>query len=103
MFVALFFIGVGQGIALPNLVQTVVRGIDKRHSGLAAGLVNSMFQISAALAAALIGGLFFSVLGSATDVGSFGHAYSIAALAIAVCLLIAGWLSSDPAGKGGRP
>ncbi|MDR7114505.1 MFS transporter [Caulobacter sp. BE254] len=105
LFVALFFIGVGQGIALPNLVQTVVRGIDERHSGLAAGLVNSMFQISAALAAALIGGLFFSVLGSATDVGSFGHAYSIAALAIAVCLLIAGWLSSDPAipGKGGRP
>jgi MFS family permease len=105
LFVALFFIGVGQGIALPNLVQTVVRGIDKTQAGLAAGLVNSMFQISAALAAALIGGLFFSVLGSATDAGSFGHAYSIAALAIAGCLLIAGWLSSDPAipGQGGRP
>jgi predicted MFS family arabinose efflux permease len=93
----LFFIGVGQGIALPNLVQTVVGGIDKTRSGLAAGLVNSMFQISAALAAALIGGLFFSVLGAASDVGSFGHAYSIAALAIAACLLIAGWLSSGPA------
>jgi MFS family permease len=105
LFVALFLVGVGQGIALPNLVQTVVRGIDKTRSGLASGLVNSMFQISGALAAALVGGLFFSVLGSATDAKSIGHAYSIAALAIAACLLIAGWLSSDPAirGKGGRP
>jgi predicted MFS family arabinose efflux permease len=105
LFIALFLVGVGQGIALPNLVQTVVRGIDKTRSGLASGLVNSMFQISGALAAALIGGLFFSVLGSATDAKSIGHAYSIAALAIAACLLIAGWLSSDPAirGKGGRP
>ncbi len=105
LFVALFLVGVGQGIALPNLVQTVVSGIDKTRSGLASGLVNSMFQISGALAAALIGGLFFSVLGTATDPRSIGHAYSIAALAIAVCLLIAGWLSSDHAirGKGGRP
>lgn len=97
LFMALFVIGVGQGIALPNLVQTVVRGIDRTRSGLASGLVNSMFQISGALSAALIGGLFFSVLGSATGVDAFGHAYSIAALAIAGCLLVAGWVSSAPA------
>ncbi|RUZ70204.1 MFS transporter, partial [Mesorhizobium sp. M7A.F.Ca.US.006.01.1.1] len=99
LFVALFFIGAGQGIALPNLVKTVVQRVDRAQSGLASGLVNSMFQISGALAAALIGGLFFSVLGSATDAGSIGHAYSIAAIAIATCLLVAGWLSSDLATK----
>lgn len=98
LFIALFLVGVGQGIALPNLVRTVIQGIGKTQAGLASGLVNSMFQISAALAAALIGGLFFAVLGSATDVASIGHAYSIAATAIAVCLLIAGWLSRAPAG-----
>ncbi|USQ95381.1 MFS transporter [Caulobacter sp. RL271] len=97
LFVALLVVGAGQGIALPNLVQTVVRGIDKTRSGLAAGLVNSMFQISGALAAALIGGLFFSVLGSASDAKSIGHAYGIAVLAIAACLLIAAWLSTDMA------
>lgn len=97
LFVAMLIVGAGQGIALPNLVQTVVRGIDKTRSGLAAGLVNSMFQISGALAAALIGGLFFSVLGSASDVRSIGQAYGIAIVAIAVCLLIAAWLSSDTA------
>ncbi|MEP7456391.1 MFS transporter [Phyllobacterium sp. SB3] len=99
LFVALFLIGAGQGIALPNLVRTVIQRVDRAQSGLASGLVNSMFQISGALAATLIGGLFFSVLGSATDVRSIEHAYSIAAIAIAICLLIAGWLSSDPATK----
>lgn len=94
--IALFLVGAGQGIALPNLVKSVVQGIDKTQAGLASGLVNSMFQISAALAAALIGGLFFTVLGPASDAGSFGRAYSVAATVIAICLLVAGWLSRSP-------
>ncbi|MGO8249257.1 MFS transporter, partial [Rhizobium johnstonii] len=43
--------------------------------------------------AAIVGGLFFSILGPATDVQSIGQSYSVAAVAIAICLLIAGWLS----------
>ncbi|WP_132657552.1 MULTISPECIES: MFS transporter [unclassified Rhizobium] len=99
LYVALFFVGAGQGIALPNLVRTVVQRVDTAQSGLASGLVNSMLQIGGALATALIGGLFFSVLGSSTDVISIGHAYSIAAVAIAFCLLIAGWLSAGLGAK----
>ncbi len=94
LFVALFLIGAGQGIALPNLVKTVVQRVDPARSGLASGLINSMLQIGGALATALIGGLFFSILGPSTDVGSIGHAYSVAAVAIALCLLFAGWLSA---------
>lgn len=93
LFAALFLIGAGQGIALPNLVKSIVQRVDRAQSGLASGLVNSMFQIGGALAAAIVGGLFFSILGSATDVQSIGRAYSVAAVAIAICLLIAGWLS----------
>lgn len=78
-----------------NLVRTVVQRVDPTQSGLASGLVNSMLQIGGALATALIGGLFFSILGSSTDVGSIGHAYSVAAVAIGLCLLVAGWLSAD--------
>ncbi len=91
--IALFFVGAGQGIALPNLVRTVVQRVDPTQSGLASGLVNSMLQIGGALATALIGGLFFSILGASTDATSISHAYSIAAIAIAVCLLVAAWLS----------
>lgn len=94
LFVALFLIGAGQGIALPNLVKSVVQRVGKQWSGLASGLVSSMFQISGALAVALIGGLFFSMVGTATDLESVSHAYSIAAIIIATCLLIAAWLSS---------
>lgn len=93
LFAALFLIGAGQGIALPNLVKSIVQRVDRTQSGLASGLVNSMFQIGGALAAAIVGGLFFSILGSAKDVQSIGRAYSVAAVAIAICLLIAGWLS----------
>lgn len=93
LFAALFLIGAGQGIALPNLVKSIVQRVDRAQSGLASGLVNSMFQIGGALAAAIVGGLFFSILGPATDVQSIGRAYSVAAVAIAICLLIAGWLS----------
>jgi len=93
LFAALFLIGAGQGIALPNLVKSIVQRVDRTQSGLASGLVNSMFQIGGALAAAIVGGLFFSILGPATDVQSIGQAYSVAAVAIAICLLIAGWLS----------
>ncbi len=93
LFAALFLIGAGQGIALPSLVKSIVQRVDRTQSGLASGLVNSMFQIGGALAAAIVGGLFFSILGPATDVQSIGRAYSVAAVAIAICLLIAGWLS----------
>ncbi|MFP5077907.1 MFS transporter [Rhizobium sp. YIM 134829] len=91
---ALFLIGIGQGIALPNLLKSVVQRVGKTRSGLASGLVNSMLQIGGAFAAAIIGGLFFAILGSATDVQSVGYAYSVAAIAIALCLLLAGWLSA---------
>ena len=93
LFAALFLIGAGQGIALPNLVKSIVQRVDRTQSGLASGLVNSIFQIGGALAATIVGGLFFSILGSATDVQSIGRAYSVAAVAIGICLLIAGWLS----------
>ncbi|OSQ33977.1 MFS transporter [Thalassospira sp. MCCC 1A01428] len=93
VFVALFVVGVGQGVALPNLVKSIVQRVDRSQSGLASGLVNSTFQMGGALAAAVIGGLFFTVLGTATDVESTGRAYSVAATAIAICLLVGGWLS----------
>jgi MFS family permease len=93
LFLALFLIGMGQGIALPNLLKSVVQRVDRRQSGLASGLVNSMLQIGGAFAVAIVGGLFFAILGSATDVTSVSNAYSIAAIAIAICLLISGWLS----------
>lgn len=90
----LFMIGMGQGIALPNLIGNIVGLVDQRRSGLASGLVSSMFQISGALAVAVIGGLFFALQGEASNSRSTALAYAVSAIAIAACLLISALYSS---------
>lgn len=89
----LFLIGMGQGIALPNLVGNIVGLVDKQLSGLASGLVSSMFQISGALSVAVIGGVFFGLAGNVDNPEMISNAYSVAAVAIATSLLFAAWLS----------
>jgi len=91
--VPLFFIGMGQGIALPALVRLNVDQVDARWAGLAAGLVNATLQISAAVSTAVIGGLFFSIASDLGGVGDVKAAFSIAALAIGGCLALAAVLS----------
>jgi MFS family permease len=95
LVVPLFLIGLGQGIALPNLVGNVVSLVDRRSSGLASGLVSSMFQISGALAVAIIGGLFFELAGDTGDPRLIAYAYAVSAVVIALCLLISAWYSSN--------
>jgi hypothetical protein len=75
----------------------VIGGIDQRHAGLASGIVISTFQIGAALGVAIIGGVFFSVLGGGQDLAAYARAFS-AALGCNVALLMVGgvlslWLS----------
>ena len=45
----------------------MIGGIDQRHAGLASGIVISTFQIGAALGVAIVGGVFFSVLGTGPE------------------------------------
>lgn len=85
--------GVGFGIVMPSVITAVVGGIDHRHAGLASGIVISTFQIGAALGVALIGGIFFSVLGSRRDIVAFSHAFGIA-LGCNVALLVIGGILS---------
>lgn len=92
---ALFLIGLGQGIALPTLVRAVVDRVENRWAGLAAGLVNSVLQISAALAVALIGGLFYAVLGARSDTAAIEHAFAISTVAIGAALVVAAFLISS--------
>jgi len=89
----LFLIGLGQGIALPALVRLNVDQVDPRWAGLAAGLVSATLQISAAVATALVGGLFFTL---APDDGGARLAqvgFAFATLAIGAALLLAAALS----------
>lgn len=85
--------GVGFGIVMPSVIQAVLGGVDQRHAGLASGVVISTFQVGAALGVAVIGGVFYDVLGTAPTDGAYARAFT-AALACNVALLALGALIS---------
>ncbi len=86
--VALAMIGFGMGMSIPTLFRVIVERIDPRHAGLVGGLVNSTLQVSAAMGVALLGGLYFTVLGTRSDPGSVATAFSITLLGVAFCHLV---------------
>lgn len=56
----LFVTGLGQG----TLVQMVTGRIAPQFSGMIAGVTSAALQISTALSVAVIGGIFYSMLGN---------------------------------------
>jgi MFS family permease len=75
---AVFFAGLGQGIAFPRLFATVLGDVPSAQAGVAAGITNSALQIGAAVSVAAIGSLFFSVLGGGTGERAYAHAFAMA-------------------------
>lgn len=84
--VLLFLIGFGQGLALPTLMKMITGRVAPAYAGMIAGIASSTLQISTALSVALIGGIFYTVLGGRDDPAAIAHAFIVAALCIAFCL-----------------
>ena len=84
---ALLFIGLGMGMSIPTMVRVIVERVEPHRAGLVGGMVNSTLQVSAAIAVAVLGGLFYTALGTRTDPAAVTHAFSITLLAIALCHL----------------
>lgn len=82
----LFIIGFGQGLGLPTLMRMVTGRVAPAYSGMIAGIASSTLQISTALSVAVIGGIFYTILGTNTDPSAITHAFIIALLCIALCL-----------------
>jgi EmrB/QacA subfamily drug resistance transporter len=85
--------GLGFGIVMPTVIGAVIGKVDPRHAGLASGIAISTFQIGSALGVAIIGGVFYSVLGSHTEPSAYAHAFAVA-LGCNVALLALGGLLS---------
>jgi hypothetical protein len=85
--------GLGYGIVMPSVIKAVIGGIDQRHAGLASGVVISTLQIGAALGVAVIGGIFFSVLGPGHGAANYAHAFAVALGCNVVLLVIGAMLS----------
>jgi EmrB/QacA subfamily drug resistance transporter len=85
LVLALTLIGLGMGMSIPTMVRVVVERVEPRRAGLVGGMVNSTLQMSAAIGVALLGGLYYAVLGTRTDPAAIAHAFSITLLSIAGC------------------
>jgi len=70
--------GLGFGTVMPSVIKAVVGGVDQRYAGLASGIIISTFQIGAALGVAIIGGVFYSALGTGQGVDAYAHAFALA-------------------------
>ncbi|WP_225713953.1 MFS transporter [Bradyrhizobium semiaridum] len=85
--------GIGFGIVMPSVIKAVIGNIDPRHAGLASGMMISTFQIGAALGVAIIGGVFYSLLGPRPGADDYAHAFTIALGCNVALLALGGWLS----------
>ncbi len=74
---------------MPGVIKVVIGNIDERHAGLASGIAMTTLQIGSALGIAVIGGAFYTTLGTQDDIQAYSHAFSNA-LACNVALLALG-------------
>jgi len=89
----LFVIGFGQGLGFPALMRMITGRVAAPFSGMIAGIASSTLQISTSLSVAVIGGIFYTLLGTRTDEGAIAQAFVVAILCIAGCLAAGAVLS----------
>ena len=82
----LFVMGCGQGLAMPSLMRMITGRVAPAYAGMIAGIASSTLQVSTSLSVALIGGIFYTLLGTRQDPATITHAFTIAALCMALCL-----------------
>lgn len=86
-------VGLGNGLMVPSLIGVVLTGIDPRRAGSAAGALTTAQQFAGALGVAVLGELFFAVLGSQLGRGGFLHALTPVLAADIALVLVAAALS----------
>ena len=74
----LLIYGTGQGFVMPTLISTVLINIKGQDAGSASGVLSTVQQASFATGVAVIGTVFFSVLGTLTSTEAFIHALRVA-------------------------
>jgi Na+/melibiose symporter-like transporter len=74
----LLIYGTGQGFVMPTLINTILINIKGHDAGSASGVLTTVQQASFATGVAVIGTVFFSVLGKLTSVEAFIRALRVA-------------------------
>jgi EmrB/QacA subfamily drug resistance transporter len=82
---AVAVIGLGMGVSMPTMMRAIVERVEPRHAGLVGGIVNSTLQVSAAVGIAVLGGLFYTVVGAHVVPATVTRAFSVTLVGIAIC------------------
>ncbi|HEY3873362.1 MAG TPA: MFS transporter [Actinocrinis sp.] len=86
----MFFVGLGNGLVLPTVLNVVLAGVAKDLAGAASGVLVTMQQVGTAVGVAAIGALFFGMLGAGPDATRFRHATVVALAADAALVALTG-------------
>ncbi|HEY9066601.1 MAG TPA: MFS transporter [Burkholderiaceae bacterium] len=78
MLPALLVQGCGLGMVMAPLVATVLAGLPAQHAGVASGVLATTQQVGNALGVALIGILYYGVLGHAGSAPAEQHRHAVA-------------------------
>jgi MFS family permease len=72
----LFIIGIGQGLVIVPLINVVLSHVkDQKHIGAVSGILTTMIQIGISIGIALIGSIFFGMVGTGHNTTHI-HSYS---------------------------
>lgn len=74
----MFFYGLGQGCMIAPLFNIVLSEVRPHQAGSASGVLSTVQQIAAAVGVALIGIIYFSVLDTGSETGTYYAAFSSA-------------------------
>ncbi|MBW4717189.1 MFS transporter [Saccharothrix obliqua] len=85
---ALFVVGLGQGLGVSPLIGAALRDVPEGDAGSASGVIQTLMQIGVAFGVAVIGLVFFAVLGTATDPVGYTTAFTWSLVAGPVLSLI---------------
>jgi hypothetical protein len=94
LIAAMVPVGAGMGLAIPTLINLVLRTVPASDAGAASGMLTTSQQIGNALGVAIVGTIFFTELGSGSGGAAYGDAFSVALGVQAVLALVSAALVS---------
>jgi MFS family permease len=86
-------IGLGQGLMVPSLMGAVLSHVRPEQAGAAAGILTTTQQFAIAAGVAVLGAVFYQVIGSVPTRASFVSGLTTAAWVDAAVLVLAGVLT----------
>jgi EmrB/QacA subfamily drug resistance transporter len=89
---SLLIAGLGMGFGMSPLVGTVIAGLAPQEAGSGAGIVTTTLQIGYVLGIAVIGLLFFMILGNAQPGAAYANTFAITLPISALLMLVAAYL-----------